>query len=97
MSAAITDPQKTPLLRLTSLPTRLATWQRYAVAIAITAIVTCLHYGLDRYLLTSSVFTFYFASVILAAWYCGLGPSIVNVVLGVAWPASILPNRGVIF
>ena len=25
---------------------------------------------------------FYFASVILAAWYCGTGPSIMNIVLG---------------
>jgi C4-dicarboxylate-specific signal transduction histidine kinase len=56
--------------------------QRYAIAIAITAFVTLTRYSLDRFLSNHSVFTFYFASVILAAWYCGLGPSILNVVMG---------------
>ena len=57
-------------------------WQRYAVAIAITVLITLLRYALDPILSNHSIFTFYFASVILAAWYCGLGPSILNVALG---------------
>ncbi len=59
-------------------------WQRYAIAIAITALVTFIRYALDPVLTDNSIFTFYFASVILAAWYCGLGPSILNVALGAA-------------
>ncbi len=59
-----------------------STVARYAVAIAITALVTLLRYALDPVLSNHSIFTFYFASVILAAWYCGFGPSILNVVLG---------------
>ncbi len=55
---------------------------RYAVAIAITVLVTLVRWALDPFLTNHSIFTFYFASVILAAWYCGLGPSILNVVLG---------------
>ena len=55
---------------------------RYAVAVAITGLVTLLRLALDPILSNHSVFTFYFASVILAAWYCGLGPSMLNVVLG---------------
>jgi signal transduction histidine kinase len=59
-------------------------WQRYAVAVAITALITLIRYALDPVLSNNSIFTFYFASVILAAWYCGLGPSIMNVALGAA-------------
>ena len=59
-------------------------WQRYALAIAITVLVTLTRFALDPILTNHSVFIFYFASVILAAWYCGFGPSMLNVVLGAA-------------
>ena len=43
-----------------------------------------LRFALDPYLNDKSVYSFYFASVVLAAWYLGLGPSLLNVVSGVA-------------
>jgi C4-dicarboxylate-specific signal transduction histidine kinase len=60
---------------------RLRPWQRYAIAIVITGLITALRFSLDPILSNHSIFTFYFASVILAAWYCGLGPSILSIVL----------------
>ena len=55
---------------------------RYAAAIGITLAITLLRHTLDRVLNDSSVYSFYFASVILAAWYLGLGPSILNIASG---------------
>ena len=55
---------------------------RYAIAIAITVVVTLARFACDPVLASHSVFQFYFASVVLAAWYCGLGPSILNIALG---------------
>ncbi len=63
---------------------RQSPWKRYGIAIAITGLVTLARFALDPILSNHSIFTFYFASVILAAWYCGLGPSILNVGLGAA-------------
>jgi C4-dicarboxylate-specific signal transduction histidine kinase len=57
---------------------------RYLLAIAITVVITLIRWAFDSSLESRSVFTFYFASVVLAAWYCGLGPSIMNVALGAA-------------
>jgi signal transduction histidine kinase len=59
-------------------------WVRYLVALIITLLVTLLRLALDPYLSDHAIFSFYFASVILAAWYCGLGPSLLNVALGAA-------------
>ena len=59
-------------------------WIRYAIAIAITGLVTAARHALNPILSDNAIFTFYFASVILAAWYCGLGPSILNVAMGAA-------------
>ena len=55
---------------------------RYLLAIGITALITLIRYLLDPIFTEHSIFTFYFASVVLAAWYCGLGPSILSVALG---------------
>src|SRR5208282_514301 len=63
---------------------RRSTWKDYLLAIAITILITLIRYSLDSVLTSHSVYTFYFASVILAAWYCGLGPSILNIALAVA-------------
>jgi signal transduction histidine kinase len=57
-------------------------WSRYTLAIGITAFVTLARLALDRWLTDHSIYSFYFVPVILAAWYCGLGPSIMNVALG---------------
>jgi signal transduction histidine kinase len=57
---------------------------RYCLALVITAEITTLRYVLDPILNSTSVFSFYFASVILAAWYLGLGPSLLNLVCGAA-------------
>jgi C4-dicarboxylate-specific signal transduction histidine kinase len=74
---------------------RLPLWQRYALAIAITVVVTGIRYALDPILTNHSVFHFYYASVILAAWYCGFGPAIMNVALGAVIASySFAPPRG---
>ncbi len=57
---------------------------RYGAALAITAAITLLRLSLNRYLNDKSVFSFYFASVVLAAWYLGLGPSLLNIISGAA-------------
>ena len=60
---------------------------RYCLALVITVEITTLRYVLDSVLNNTSIFSFYFASVILAAWYLGLGPSLLNLVCGavIAW------------
>lgn len=63
---------------------QLPLWAHYAIAIAITIVVTLVRLAYDPVLSTHSVFHFYYASVVMAAWYCGLGPSILNVALGAA-------------
>jgi C4-dicarboxylate-specific signal transduction histidine kinase len=55
---------------------------RYGAAIAITAAITLLRFALDHFINDKAIYSFYFASVILAAWYLGLGPSLLNVVSG---------------
>ena len=57
---------------------------RYGAASAITAAITLLRLSLNRYLNDKSVFSFYFAWVVLAAWYLGLGPSLLNIISGAA-------------
>ncbi len=75
--AANTEGSKTWVITLAS-----PAWQRYLLAIAFTGFVSGARHSLNPILSDNAIFTFYFASVILAAWYCGLGPSLVNVVLG---------------
>ncbi len=57
---------------------------RYTLALAITTEITLLRYVLDSILSDSSIYAFYIASVIVAAWYLGLGPSLLNLVTGAA-------------
>jgi C4-dicarboxylate-specific signal transduction histidine kinase len=60
---------------------------RYTLALVITAEIATLRLVLDQFLNDTAIFPFYFASVILAAWYLGLGPSLLNLVCGaaIAW------------
>ena len=76
--------KRTEVFQGASASLRRPPWQRYAIAIAITALVTLIRYELDHILSDTTIYPLYFASVILAAWYCGLGPSILNVALGAA-------------
>ena len=55
---------------------------RDGAALVITVAITLLRYILEPWLNNTSVYSFYFASVILAAWYLGLGPSLLNVASG---------------
>jgi signal transduction histidine kinase len=74
---------------------RTSPWSRYFMAIVITGLVTLVRHLLDHWVAQHSIFSFYFASVILAAWYCGLGPSILNVFLGAATASyAFAPPRG---
>ena len=68
---------------------------RYCLALVITVEISTLRYVLDSVLNNTSIFSFYFASVILAAWYLGLGPSLLNLVCGavIAW-VFFAPPRG---
>lgn len=56
----------------------------YSLALVLTAAITLLRFALDPYLADNSIYSFYYASVIIAAWYLGLGPSILNIVAAVA-------------
>lgn len=68
---------------------------RYGAALVITAAITLLRFGLDRFLNDKSIYSFYFASVILAAWYLGLGPSLLNLVSGMVVASYYFaPPRG---
>ena len=71
---------------------------RYFLALVITVEITTLRYVLDSVLNNTSIFSFYFASVILAAWYLGLGPSLLNLVCGavIAW-VFFAPPRGAMY
>ncbi len=75
---------------------------RYALAVAITVEITLLRFALDRILNDSSIYSFYYASVVLAAWYLGLGPSLLNVFSGAAdrrvlfcFAANVLSDPGI--
>ncbi len=68
---------------------------RYSLALVITAEITALRYVLDPFLNNTSIFSFFFVPVILAAWYLGLGPSLLNIVCGVVIAALFFaPPRG---
>jgi hypothetical protein len=68
---------------------------RYVLALVITAEITALRYVLDPILNNTSIFSFFFVPVILAAWYLGLGPSMLNIVCGLAIAAFFFtPPRG---
>jgi C4-dicarboxylate-specific signal transduction histidine kinase len=74
-----------------------ATVMRYVLALVITAEIAALRYILDQFLNNNSLFSFFFVPVILAAWYLGLGPSLLNIVCGVVIAAFFFASRGSYF
>ncbi len=95
MTAQITEFQ--PLAPSISSPARAISSAalRYITALAITVAITLLRFALDPVLNDKSVYSFYFASVIVAAWYLGLGPSLLNIVSGVVVASYFFaPPRG---
>ena len=68
---------------------------RYTAAIAITAAFALLRYSLDRFFGDTSIYSFFYASLVLSAWYLGFGPSIVSLLAGTATAAYFFaPPRG---
>ena len=68
-------------------PTLWTSVVRYGVAV----LVVCLAAGLTLLLppvATGTPFLFFFAAVILSAWYGGLGPALLTILLAAAWSSS---------
>jgi len=65
------------------LPAR-SPWLRYGSAVAAVALMTGVRSALDPFTGQHQPFLVYYLAVIFAAWYGGLGPSVLAVVLGCA-------------
>jgi two-component system CheB/CheR fusion protein len=59
-----------------------ATWIRYAIALAATALAIGLRFALDPWLRDAVPFITVFGAVIIAAWFGGVGPAIVAAASG---------------
>src|SRR5580658_5650186 len=67
----------------TSLSTQISktTGMRYTLALLATAVALLVRWELSRFLGDSVPYITLFPSIAFCAWYCGVGPSIVSVVL----------------
>ena len=70
-------------------------WQRYALALVLVVIATLARLGLDPVLGGHAPYPTYFLAVVITCWSCGLGPSILCVVISLlAADLSFLVPRG---
>src|SRR5918998_6606532 len=59
-----------------------APWRRYAVAILSIALATAARFALDPALGDHLPYVTYFVAIMVVAWFGGLGPSLVTLILG---------------
>src|SRR4051812_28748589 len=64
------------------LPLRLSRYSGYALAVAGVVLATAIRLALDPVLGRSLPFAFFVLTVVLIAWMCGVGPSLLAFVLG---------------
>src|SRR5262249_35585012 len=66
----------------------------YTIAIGSVVLATFVRFGIDPYIVPPAPFATYYPAIILAAFFCGLGPAIATVLLSglVAWYVFLPPN-----
>src|SRR5688572_17024381 len=57
-------------------------WVRYGAAILLVAAALGLRVAFDKFLANAHPFPFFLAAIVVAAWFGGLGPALLALVLG---------------